>query len=73
MKVMSVPYIETDNHYGILSYKPLKATGRWMIKSGPRYENQLFIEHQGLLFKRWVNEDLIVFKPEQKTAVFNCK
>jgi len=68
--VKYVPYIETIEDY--VSLKPLKATGRWKIESGPYYTMRMFIEHQGWLFKRWVSEDRIVFKPEQKSAVFNC-
>lgn len=66
-------YIEIMEANWGTSYKPLMPTGRWKIESGPYYENCMFVEHQGWLFKSWISERSISFRPAVTRAVFTCE
>ena len=67
-----IPYFKVCEDFCFFSLKPLKPTGKWKIESGPYYENKIFIQHQGLIFKRWISEDDIVFAPAPKKEIFTC-
>ncbi len=67
-----IPYIEEMGDMGALYYRPLRTTGRWKIKTGPYYCQHLFIEHKGLIFKKWVSESIIYFKHEETETIFSC-
>lgn len=69
---MNIPYIQEEDEDLWYTYTKLKPTGRWALKSGPYYENKLFIEHKALFHKKWIPEDHIVFLPEEQTTVFTC-
>lgn len=74
---MKVPYI-MKRHVNMYvpcyryTYRHLNPTGRWKLESGPRFDNMLLIEHKGLIFKRWVCEDEIVFRSERKSVINQC-
>lgn len=70
--VKRVPYIKTEDCYGLRTYAPLTPTGRWMLASGPYYENKMFVEHKGWLWDRWIAEDDIVFLADSVVTVFDC-
>ena len=70
--VMQIPYIETVKYMGIVSRKPLKPTGRWKIESCAYYKDRMFVEHQGWIFKHWIDENSIVFCPANSTEIFTC-
>jgi len=67
-----VPYREHIGDYGFRWYTPLNPTGRWKLETGPYYTNHLFIEHKGRVFKSWVSESAIEFRPAEKTYVGHC-
>ncbi len=69
---MNVEYFQEHEPYGI-NYKELKPTGKWKIVSGPYYVDHLFIQHQGLIFRRWVSETMIVSLPKRQEKIFTCK
>ena len=69
---MEVPYILEVGHNGVCHYKLLRPTGRWKIESGPYYERKMFIEHKGVLFKQWIPEASIEFKPREESYIFEC-
>jgi hypothetical protein len=70
---MNIPYIEIFSADWMIDYKPLKPTGRWKIESGPHYENRMFIEHQGFIFKEWISEHRIEFLPAKESRIFECE
>ena len=52
--------------------KPLYPTGRWKLVTNPYYENELYIEHQGFLFKSWWPESQLRYARVKTETVFNC-
>lgn len=69
---MKSAYIRKYDGYGFVEFKPLRPTGRWKIESGPYYEDALFIEHQGLIFKSWVSSSDIEFRATECSEIFEC-
>lgn len=67
-----IAYIRHIADYRVVFYKPLNPTGRWMMKTGPFYENKMFVEHRGWIFRRWIGEEDICFGPPESSAVFDC-
>ena len=57
---------------GIVKCLPVYPTGKWKIESGPYYKDKMFIQHKGLIFKRWLSEDIISFRPKVTSTVFSC-
>ena len=72
MSKIESAYIRSFNNEGGICYLPLKPTGRWKIESGPYYEDKMFVEHQGLFFRRWIDDICIDFKPELQSQTFVC-
>lgn len=71
---MEIPYIK---YYvpGAMGwgYRPLRPTGRWKFVRGPyNVINTLYIEHKGRMFRQWVHEAEIEFRPAEKEVIFNC-
>lgn len=67
-------YIKELGSYGHTIYIPLSPTGRWKIVSNEWGEEQILIEHKGLIFKSWIHEDRIEFKPVREEVIFGlCK
>jgi hypothetical protein len=68
-----VPYfIEMEPEWGY-SLHLLKPTGKWKLVNGPYEDNMIYVQHKGLIFKRWIREDDIKFYPEQTEEIFNCR
>lgn len=70
-----VPYIEIiGGLYEGTKYKLLNPTGRWKIVTLPYgvLEPILFIEHKGFIFKEWIRERNIVFRPEITEYINDC-
>lgn len=68
----NIAYFDKGSHpYGAY-WVPLNPTGRWKISSCAYYENELYIEHQGLIFKRWVHSSKIEFRPIDETHINQC-
>ena len=63
---------EKQYSYGGYLYKDIKLTGRWKLASGPYGKNIMYVEKRGLLFKSWVCEDNIAFKPARESHIFIC-
>ena len=66
-------YYKVDAHeFGVL-FKPLTPTGRWKLETS-RYHNELemFIEHRGWFFRRWVSEKDIVFRNKEISIINDC-
>lgn len=65
-----------DNHmgdYGIL-LKELRPTGNWRLRLNMEGNVSMQVEHQGWIFKHWIDESDIYFKyPEITTEVQSCK
>lgn len=57
---------------GIVKYFRVYPTGKWKIESGPYYKDKMFVQHKGLIFKRWLSEDIISFRPKVTSTVFSC-
>lgn len=70
---MRVAWIMKYDEYGSDPGKKLKPTGRYKEVKGANYNRtEMFIEHQGLLFKSWVSEDDIEFLQEDSVRIFTC-
>jgi hypothetical protein len=73
-KINLVPYFEVTGGYGEIYYKVLKPTGRWKLETTPYNSSyEMWIEHKGLIFKSWIPENQIVFKPKRTSVVFECE
>ena len=71
MSKIECAYFEAMGEYGVY-LKPLNPTGRWMIASGPYYEDMMFIEHKGWLLKSWKSEGIIKFRTKETRQIFTC-
>ena len=66
-------YIVKDHFPSGIKYTPLKFTGRWKISFMPYTEEPiLFLEHQGMIFKKWVSEDDLRLRTERKDFINRC-
>lgn len=51
---------------------PIRPTGRWKIVNSATDFNTVYIEHQGLIFKRWIPENDIDFRLVESEEIFEC-
>ena len=66
------PYILEYGDYGCYTYRPLRPTGRWKIRSDAYEVEVMYVEHRGLLFRSWIHERNIEFMPSLAETVFDC-
>ena len=68
-----IPYFEkyNDSASGLI-FTLLRVTGRWKLERGPGYELEMFVEHKGFLFRHWISERYISFRPMKHSVVFDC-
>ena len=72
---MLKPYVWEFDDQCIKKYKPLKPTGRWMLRDTILYDKLMYIEvFYGPFgwFRKWVREDHIVFKESDDQEIFTC-
>ena len=73
MNIKLAPYYESYEGEGWYTFKPLNPTGRWKLETGPFYDGyKLFIEHKGWIFRRFICEDEIHFRPARTETIFSC-
>ena len=54
-------------------WEQLNLTGRWALDRKPGYNDYaLFLEHQGLFFKRWIHEDDIEIRLAPHSVIMEC-
>lgn len=73
-----IAYIKVISDYGKVYYMRLNPTGKWAFQTGPNCSDKkngdLYIQHKGRIFKKWIHENSIKFLDCDETYTeFYCK
>ena len=58
---LEVEHVRVYIGEGLHSVKPLNTTGKWRLKRSLNGTISMEVQHQGLIFKSWVDESEIVY------------
>lgn len=65
-------YERRDDGY-FVEYVPIDPTGKWRLRTSPYWDGvTMDIQVRGGMFKRWVNEDAVVFRQARTCVEFSC-